>query len=872
MLNSTYKILRYLLGWVNLGLLTILFFLTTLVVLQFWDTTFSLPKILLKRVSNQLIEEGLFLEFKSFRGDFRGNLFFKDLVLRQTNSSNPIVKIEQGHLKINLFKKLLGSWDLQFLKINNLDLSASPIFSPTGISSIWLAKTSILYEFENSQHHRPSIFGQYMGIPFSLNADIHNKHIPEGNDEQLTSLKSIVKRYHRFVEKSLQLKPQLDKFSYQEIFLNFWIEGLPKSDRIKISGLAFCKNINAKSIVTQAEEIALTWEADYLGNGFTETSFLNLNAKGLAHKDYSCDNIKAIFKINSLRANPWFESDNWIQGLQKGDYDWNPLSVSLFYKHSRDLFLIGQTFLDDKYFQIKTSINGDLSGEFYAETTADPKTILANVPIFLQNKKLLKILSEVTYQKSHGVIFEGRLEAGAKLAELNFEVDAGKICFSQWNLDRAKAKGHWNGKSLLLHNIMLEQEGSRVKGNLILDFPSETVEMSLWGDFTKETAPPVMPTWWAGIFRNFTDQQIISGDIKVRFPLRKRNDWFFFGNARAEDFFCRNLKVEKGSLKFWGVPQFTSLFDWKMKKADGRFRGELYMIYNDGNPIPQLMGFTLQSNTEPTTLAKSIHQKVLKVVEKFDFFQNPELLVSGAIASKNTNLSEQSWLKVSADSRGFVKLETYPFDDLKFSAFYQNKILNLLEIESMFCKGSLRGNGKLEFSKEGTKVSTKLDLKDASELALRSFLQYSQPLKESFLDGKVSVRGEFNGSYGNFSSFQGSGTTSFVKKNMGKIPLLGIISEISTIGELKLDRAQSDFVFRGNEIDFNNLEITGPITAVSGSGTYQIEDESLDFLLKVLPLRQIPLLSPISKILEIRLEGSLENPNPSLKNSPVNIF
>ena len=872
MLSSINKIFHYLLGFVNVWLLAFLFFLTTITVLQFFDISFSLPKNLLEKVSNQLKKEGLSIEFTSFRGDFGGNLFFKNLVLKQVNSNNPILKIEQGHLKINFLNKLIGLSELQYLKISNLELSASPVFSTTRTSSVWLKKTSILYKYENTKNNLLSVFGQYMGLPFSINAHIHNKHITKKNNEYAFDFKNIVNRYHELVNKSLQLKPYFDTVKYQDAFLDFWIEGLSRRDSITIHGTAICKELNIKPFSAQVEEFTLSGVFDYCENRFSDQSLLNLRMKDVAYKGYSSSNFNVSFKINSIGDNPWIESENWVQGLQGNGYNGNPLYFSLVYKNSQKLFIVAQTFLNNKPLQLKTSINSDLSGEFYAESKADPKTIFANLPGFLQDKKLFNTLSKVSYNDGNGGIFSGKLKSGARLSELEFEVDVEKVSFRKWNLDRAKAKGYWNGDSLLLHSISIGQEGSEVKGKLNWYLPTETVEMSLLGDFTEKIAPPLMPAWWAGIFRNFSDDQIIKGDIKVRLRSKKQKDWFFFGNAKAENFFCRSLKVEKGSLKFWGIPSFTSLFDWKMEKADGQINGELYTIYKKGNSIPQLTGFTIQSNVEPTTLATSIHRKVLKVIEKFNFFQNPDLSVSGTIADKNTKFSEQTWLDISVDSRGPIEFEKCPFDDLKFSAIYQDDTLDLLEFESIFCKGTLEGNARLDFSKLGGKINTELNLRDASEFDLRSLIKSPESITRELSDGKVSVRGKFNGNYGDFTSFRGSGTTSFTKKNMGSIPLLGIISKISTIGDLKLDRAQADFVLRGEEVDFNNLEITGPITSVNGLGTYHLQDKTLDFSLKILPLRQIPILLPISNILEIKLEGTLENPKPNLKNSPIDIF
>ena len=796
----------------------------------------------------------------------------KNLSLSQAISNNPILLIEQGHIKINFFKKLLGSWKIQHLKISDLELSASPLFSPTGIASVWLKKTSILYYFENSEQHCPSIFGEYMGLPFSLNGKIHHKHFSTGNRKHPFSISNLLKEYHEFVRKSLKFKPQLDKITFETPFLDFWIEGVSQDKPITVNGSAFCRKLFINPFLLKAEKVSLTWKADYLGSRFGESSFAHLKAKGLVHKNYSCENFDARFKINSFGVNSWIESENWVQGFQEKDYVWNPLSFSLIYKNSRNLSILAQTFLNDQFLQIKTNTVDDFSGKFYAQTTADPKTILANLPRFLQNTNLVGVLSLVAYQEGNGLILKGNLKAGAKLVELNFEIDAKKISFREWSLDHAKASGYWDGKSLIFHNILLDNKGSKVSGDLAWDKATQTVELALSGDFTENIVPPVMPTWWAGIFRNFMDGQIISGDIKVRFPSEFRNDWFFFGHAQAKDFLCRNLKFNQGSLKFWGLPQFTSLFDWKMEKLNGAINGELYMVYKRGDASPQLTGFFIESSTELPTLARSIHKEVVKVVEKFDFSQNPELLVYGTIPSKNTDFSEQSWLKITADSKGFVQFEEYPFDDLKFSALYHNKILNLSKIESIFCKGILRGNANLDFSDSDKKIITNFNLSNASEMALRSLFQSSKRLKKQLTDGTISILGNLKGNYGDISSFQSSGTASFNKENLGKFPLLGIISEISSIGELKLDQAQSDFSLRGNEIDFKNLEITGPITAISGSGTYQLTNQSLDFSLEILPFRQIPLLSPISKILEVSLKGTLENPRPSLKNSPINIF
>ena len=89
------------------------------------------------------------------------------------------------------------------------------------------------------------------------------------------------------------------------------------------------------------------------------------------------------------------------------------------------------------------------------------------------------------------------------------------------------------------------------------------------------------------------------------------------------------------------------------------------------------------------------------------------------------------------------------------------------------------------------------------------------------------------------------------------------------LGSFSLTTADAPFELQGDHVRFEELRISGPSAVIQAKGYYRLRDGSLDFTTKVFPFDESSsvlgsavgfVLTPLSKVLEVKLHGSLNNP------------
>ncbi len=150
--------------------------------------------------------------------------------------------------------------------------------------------------------------------------------------------------------------------------------------------------------------------------------------------------------------------------------------------------------------------------------------------------------------------------------------------------------------------------------------------------------------------------------------------------------------------------------------------------------------------------------------------------------------------------------------------------------------------------------------------ALTSFVK---AMSNVGIDLTVSAQG----SPDNLLSFQGGGTALVHGSELGEVRMLGLLSELFEFTKLHFTSAQADFQIAGPQLLFPSVSITGANSGIRAHGSYDMGKHQLDFKAKVYPFeksKSLPgqlmggVLTPLSKIFEVKLTGTIEKPSWSL--------
>jgi hypothetical protein len=204
------------------------------------------------------------------------------------------------------------------------------------------------------------------------------------------------------------------------------------------------------------------------------------------------------------------------------------------------------------------------------------------------------------------------------------------------------------------------------------------------------------------------------------------------------------------------------------------------------------------------------------------------------------------------------------------------------------------GKGQLNFNLDANgsqeTVNFKFSLKDAKKVLLMRDIAESQ--KKGYLGdfrannqdfqspnnlaGTLSVSLEAEGPTNNPLQFEGTGKIHLRETTVGSINLLGKVSEglkklnlpVPT-GALSFNDLEIPFSLNNETMSFDKLNLTGPISKISAEGSLNFSSGTVDLIANLSLIGNIPvpiiknlvqIIDPVSKIIEIKISGSFNNP------------
>ena len=256
--------------------------------------------------------------------------------------------------------------------------------------------------------------------------------------------------------------------------------------------------------------------------------------------------------------------------------------------------------------------------------------------------------------------------------------------------------------------------------------------------------------------------------------------------------------------------------------------------------------------------------------------------------AKLTNNSSNFTVSLQSDSPITVK-------GFKINRFYGKIKQHLSMTSGDFPSFEMAdGKGQLNFNLDSNgsqeTVKFKFSLKDAkkgflmrdiSESQKKGYLGDFSTNNQDFqsptnLAGTLSVSLEAEGPTNNPLQFEGTGKIHLKETTIGSINLFGKVSEglkklnlpVPT-GALSFNDLEIPFSLNNETMSFNKLNLTGPISKISAEGSLNFSSGTVDLIANLSLIGNIPvpliknlvqIIDPVSKIIEIKISGTFNNP------------
>ena len=287
-------------------------------------------------------------------------------------------------------------------------------------------------------------------------------------------------------------------------------------------------------------------------------------------------------------------------------------------------------------------------------------------------------------------------------------------------------------------------------------------------------------------------------------------------------------------------------------------------------------GFSI---ADPEPIARAIGAKIGRIVEPYHFLQPPTARVNGQIPLRDMNNGRDM---ADVDMR-FDIIKGAPFEwmnlktpDITGTIHWQAQTLAVTNVAAAFYGGSGNGFAYFDFHvpHEGADYNFAFNLADVNLHLLAADLSSPTNSLEGALSGQLVVT---RADTRDWHSWDGFGQASLRDGLIWEIPLFGIISPVLNnvwhgLGNSRATAATAKFAVTNGVIFTDSLEIRSTLTRLQYVGTVDM-DQKVNARATAQLLRDTwavgslisTLLTPVGKLFEYKITGTLKNP----KSEPI---
>ncbi len=478
--------------------------------------------------------------------------------------------------------------------------------------------------------------------------------------------------------------------------------------------------------------------------------------------------------------------------------------------------------------------------------------------------------------------------------EADMEVRAGACLIDGVKLDSALARARWiPGEIFDAHTMILRYDDFRVAGAYWNDLTNRDYRFGYHGTVRPKHISPWFGTWWENLWEpfEFAGAPPVAG-IEISGRWKDDERIRVSGWAQATDLLLRDVPIDRMAARYDAGADWASVTDARIERPEGAAEGRFRHDRQDTEYIT----FSFTSDLDPWKTGRLLGNEAEHIAAYFTFETPPELQIEGRIfAPGDTGPHPRSAFTLHGRTGDPLTYMDIPFDGLSFRARLANSVLTIDPVEGGFAEGVFKGALTLDLGETEPRLSVRGELREAAfgegaaTLATRFTPETEEEAIENLrsLGGKVRISLDIEGLPQDLYSFHGPGKTLITEAELGQVRLLGPLSRLLDrtpfrFTSLQMNELESTFEMQGDKIHFPDMRLAGPNVGMEARGDYRLEDQSLDFRVKLFPLRESPMplvstiigrvLEPFGHILEFSLAGTLEEPLWRLPMDPRRAF
>ena len=306
--------------------------------------------------------------------------------------------------------------------------------------------------------------------------------------------------------------------------------------------------------------------------------------------------------------------------------------------------------------------------------------------------------------------------------------------------------------------------------------------------------------------------------------------------------------------------------------GDARVRDGSQWVNVDGFAYDANAGLISVTNAvsifAPWRITRAIGPFVHRTMTPYEFIEPPLVHVNGVIGVRG-DMSRNN-IRFDAESEGRFRWWKLRAKGVSASVLSIGSQLYVTNINAGFHGGRLRGKLEFELGKEeANRVRIDTELSDVELGAMVADLSERTNRLEGRLSGVFRVD---DGLTSDPASWKGGGRATLRNGFLWGFPLFGVFSSIlngmsSGLGQARFTEGTATFALAQGAVHTRDLQMKSPTMSLGYSGSVTF-DRKIDMVVQGSMFRRVPLLgpvasialSPLEKLFEYRLTGTLDEP------------
>ncbi len=918
LLNAFWRSLRAL----NLFLFFVLVLQCFVLILFCFNLKISLPEQGVTFLREQIADMGIEANFSNATIDINGNFSLEDLRLRFNGTPKDFLSAKKITVSLWLPKLLRGDISLRAIRILNANLAStlSGVDEHSALASIYADIRS-----EGVWWHINGLSMSVGKLCVNASGYVNSNFNPEAffvetfnlaeekTSKPETHFTFTPNKWDSIFENYPKLKLFIDRFSTPMLDASFSLYG-GAEDSLELTFISGGTSIPLKDEVADIENIRLNFSHKNLaGNPTAETT---LFAENFLLKSYN-----ASFKNISAHSDVLIAKDsvalkNFDVSVKKIFFDGSEignvriskdiLSEDAWDGHwqffvARDICRIGGVADVSKNFDVKFGFEGRV----------DAHQILSR-------RELADIPEVKQFSFPNGIYIDVNGYFLSKDKKTNIVADVESENCVVMNIPVKSLRGDviFDSQTSLLEakNLRVKTgEGWNVEGEYIQNFATNGYFVRVIGDLRPMAIAHFMEPWWTRVMKDFNfmgEHNFPNADVLVEGTWGAPENIWCFASASGVNAEYNGANFSEFALKVLVNPQRISLYDVNIKSPSGSAKAAIDWLYGtDGLTTYNEQKVYMHSSLSPKEIIALGGDDAKEVLDVVRFENSPNLIFNASMRNRSNNPKNlPDIFNASVNSNGITRIEMATLENFAFVARSDAINTEIKNISAEFCDGNAEGNVNLIRKNKSMDFDAYIDIEDMNQKLFTEFLmslggdsnkdadtpnsnkERDEKKKKSLVDGgengEVTMSIALKGNTSEFEKCVGGGYASLENKDLVKLNLFGMLSRALAalrlpLGAFDVTYARSSFEISDGIVKFPKLELGGPVMKIKGAANYNFIKDYLESSLSVAPFgglttpvvsRVVSIITPLTNVVQVNLEGELADPKIGVSVTPSNII